>query len=483
MATSVKLFHGTLVLTVGRMAGYALSFARNLILARALAKTDYALAAVFSMAMILLEVAGRMAFGQQIIQSNDGDLPEFQSTAHALQFVGGVCGCVLIVALSTPMAYLFGVPHIAWAFASLAVVPLFQGLCHLDISRRQRHFEYVPLILVDVVPQAVTVALTWPMALWFGDYRAIVWLMIGKAVMGTAMTFMFARRRYSWTWNPSYVSSMLSFGWPLLLNGLVMFLSQQADQILVGRVFSLSMLASYSLAFALVSTPWYIFTQVGSALMLPLMSRVQNDPVLFRQQYGMCVQVGAICGVILTLPLVVAGEQIVGLLYGVKYQGSGFVPLLGASFAIRFLRFAPTMASLARGDTISQLYLNLWRGINLPLGIVIILLGGDGIQVAACALVAEFVAVGVSVIQLWQRQSIPIRDNYRAFSFVFILVSISLVLGMLNVTNLNLWMGVVFAIASFIISLFLAWIWFPVVGNQIIETLRQRVRARRCEVM
>ena len=62
MSESKRLLNGTLVLTVGRVTGYGLSFLRNVILARVLAKADYGLAAVFGMAMILLEVGGRMAF-------------------------------------------------------------------------------------------------------------------------------------------------------------------------------------------------------------------------------------------------------------------------------------------------------------------------------------------------------------------------------------------------------------------------------------
>src|ERR1017187_3322163 len=82
MLESRKLLHGTVVLTIGRVAGYALSFLRNLILARVLAKTDYGLASVFGIAMTVLEVSGNMAFGMQVIQSKDGDRPAFQSSAH-----------------------------------------------------------------------------------------------------------------------------------------------------------------------------------------------------------------------------------------------------------------------------------------------------------------------------------------------------------------------------------------------------------------
>lgn len=62
-----KLLRGSLVITVGRLGGYGLSLARNVILAWCLAKADFGLAVLFGTTVSLLEFAARMAFGQQVI--------------------------------------------------------------------------------------------------------------------------------------------------------------------------------------------------------------------------------------------------------------------------------------------------------------------------------------------------------------------------------------------------------------------------------
>ena len=475
MLESKKLLHGTVILTMGQVVAYGLSFLRNLILARVLAKADYGLAAVFGMALTLLEVGGRMAFGIQVIQSKEGDTTGFQASAHALQFIGGVCSAVLIACLSAPMARLFGVPHTWWAFALLAVVPLCQGLGHLDVSRRQRELDYLPLVLSDVVPQFLITLAAWPLALWLRDFRAIVWLMIGKAVVGTATTFVFARRPYRWAWERERLRCMLLFGWPLLLNGLVMFGCQQADQMLVGAVFSLNVLASYALAFSLVSIPWFIFGQVGSALMLPILSRAQDDPQRLRRQYRVCVQAAATAGVMFTLPPILAGEQLVTLLYGGKYQGTGvFVALLGAAFAVRFLRFVPAVVATAKADTMNQLYSNLWRGASLPLALGVVAAGGTPVQIAACAVIAEVLAAGVSVVLLSRRQGVPLRESYRATIYVVAFVSVGLTVALLGGADLSLAWAVAVGIGAFFIALATARFMSPEAARLLIEAVRQR---------
>jgi O-antigen/teichoic acid export membrane protein len=76
--SSNKLLRGGAILTLGQLISYGLSFVRNVILARALTKADFGLAAVFAMTVSLLEVAGRMSFGQQIVQSTEGDSEAFR---------------------------------------------------------------------------------------------------------------------------------------------------------------------------------------------------------------------------------------------------------------------------------------------------------------------------------------------------------------------------------------------------------------------
>jgi O-antigen/teichoic acid export membrane protein len=472
---SRKLLRGSLQLTLGQVASYGLSFARNIILARMLAKADFGLGAVFAMTVSLLEVAGRMSFGQQIIQSKDGDSGPFQATSHTFQFVLAAAGACLILGLSHPAAQAFKVPGLAWAFALLAVVPFARGLEHLDYCRQQRDFNYLPAVLYDVVPQAVLTLAAWPLALWLGDFRVIVCLMLAKAVLGILMTHLLARRPYRWAWQRDFVRGMWAFGWPLLLNGLFMFASQQADQVVVGTFLSLDELAAYALAWSLVTIPWFVFAQVVSSLMLPILSRAQDDPERFRRQYRACVEYAGVGAVVLTLPLIVAGGQLVALLYGPKYVGTGvLMAFLGAASAVRFLRLAPAIASIARADTKNQLYSNFSRGLSLPLAAAVALLGGRVALIAACALVAELAAVVVSVLRLRRRQGVPLRDTAAASAYVVGFVTAGLALIQMGASRWSYWSSGAGTVAILGLSILAALIAFPRFARTVVSATGRR---------
>lgn len=450
------------MLTVGQIGSYGLSFIRNVILARTLSKADFGLAALFALTITFLEIAGRMSFGQQNIQSKDGGTPEFQATSHAFQFILSSCGAVLILLCSYPLARAMHVPQAAWAFATLAFVPLARGFEHLDNARRQRNLNYLPSVLCDLVPQTIVTAAAWPLAKWIGDFRVIVWIMIAKGVLQILMTHLVAEQPYRWAWNRNYVRSMWAFGWPLLINGLLIFASQQADQVLVGSLLSLEKLASYALALSLVSIPGGLFAQVSSSLMLPILSRAQDNPAQFGRHMRVCMEYSGIVAVGLTVPLIIAGEQFSTLIYGPKYAGTGLLMApLGAAAAIRFLRMVPAIASMARADTMNQLYSNICRSLSLPLAAAVALAGGSAPMIASCALAGELIAALVSLLRLRRRQGVPLRESFRGVAYAIAFVTLAVILVVCGAPHWSRWVAGGTALAAIGAAGGVAWLMFP----------------------
>ena len=297
--------------------------------------------------------------------------------------------------------------------------------------------------------------------------------MLGKAIIGTTMTFIFASRPYRWAWDRKHINSMMSFGWPLLLTGVAAFGSQQADQMLVGAVFSLEMMASYTLAFSIVSLPWFIFGQVAASLVLPIMARSQDDLVRLRRQYRLCLQIAAVFAATFYLPLIAVGEQLIVLLYGDKYKGTGvFVSLLGAAFAVRFLRFAPAAAALAKGDTVNQLYTTIWRGASLPLALGVVAVGGTPIQIAACALVGEILSAMVSIFRLWRRQNVPLHDSCSAIMYLIVVISPAAALALFDLRDFTVQIAGITVIGAFLIVFVTARLFFPDVIRHVLDAVQ-----------
>jgi O-antigen/teichoic acid export membrane protein len=412
------LVKATVLLTLARGGGYALSFARSVLIARLLSKEDVGLAAAFSMTVGLLEVAAKMGFGQQLLQTDESCLKRLQAAGHTMQLLLGVASAIVICAVSVPVASAFGAVHYWWAFASLSVVPLGRGLEHLDPFRVQRNYHYGPGVISDLVPQIVATGLAWPLAVYYGDIRAIIAVMLARSVCGTALTHFTAETPYRLIWSLEDFAKLWSFGWPLLGTSILIFLGQQGDQLAVGALLSLKDLASYSLALALASVPWQVFSQVAAAIMLPLLGKLKKGDEGFLAAYEQCSLVASGAAIVLMIPMVIAGEQAVRLVYGDRYYGVGAVmSVVAAATGVRFLRFAPAVAAMARGDTINQLVGNAARCLSLPLSLVALYLGAGLVWAAAAGVVAEVASLSITLVRLRNRQGIPLRKSFSAVLF------------------------------------------------------------------
>ena len=230
MSLRRKVLQGSGLMMGGQMLGLGMSFIRNIIVARLISTDDFGIASTFFISISLFEMISNLSVDRLLVQAEDGDGPEFQATAQAFQALRGAANSLLMFLLAWPFSRLFDIPQALWAFQCVALVPLIRGFVHLDPKRLHREMRFGRDVLSELLPQAVALALAWPLAKWFGNYAAVLWLLVAQAAAMVLVSHITAVRRYAWAWNRALFTRMARFGWPLLLNGLLMFLIRQGTE-------------------------------------------------------------------------------------------------------------------------------------------------------------------------------------------------------------------------------------------------------------
>ena len=390
-----------------------------MILARSLSKADFGLVSIFAMTITLLELTSRMSLGSQIVQSPNGNREDFQKTTHAILALAGFTSAILVIASAIPLSVAFGVPSASWAFALLSAVPFLKGFQHLDNYRQHRTFNFKPGVLSELIPQIIVTLAAWPLVHWLQDYRSILCIVITKAGLTVLLTHKFAKRNYRWSLKREFVGTILRFSWPLLLNGLLLFLSQQADQFLIGTFLSLEAAAVYAAAFSFAALPYFLLAPIQSNLFLPVLSNCQDDLKAFNEGYRNCLETSALVAIFAVSPIVSLGEYIVTFFYGLKYQNTGeIVAMLGCACAFRCFRIAPAIASISKADTINQLLSNLVRCLSIPILLVTVSFTNNLTVIAACSLAAEIAATIYSIIRLKKRYNIAFRYSIKPLTIL-----------------------------------------------------------------
>jgi len=402
-----QVFKGAAVVGLGQGFGQALSFVRNVIVARLLGPEDFGIAATFALTLSLLEMISDLGTDKLIIQAQDGDDPRLQATAQLWHFTREAFGAVLIIALAWPLAAVFGVPHARWAFYWLALVPLLRGLLHLDIKRLQRHMRFGPQVLSELGSQVLATILAWPLAYWLRDYSAMLWIVIAQTGVFALCTHMCAARPYRWCGDRAMVARLFVFGWPLLINSLLMFGVFQGDRAIVGALYSMRDLGLYAAAMALAMAPATLLGSIISSVTFPLLSRVQADRVEFEHRYGVCSGALSCVAGALVIVLVIAGPRILILTFGESFSVAGrCLALLAAAQSVRLLRVGTTVAAMSLGDTVNSMWSNAWRVTGIGGVIVVAVCGLPLHWIAAAALFGEVLALLYSLLRLSQQHKI-----------------------------------------------------------------------------
>ena len=436
MTLRSEILKGSLALSFGQVASSGCSFLRNVVLARVLTKADFGVAATFGITVSLLEITGKMAVNRLVVQTREGDDPVFLATAHLFQAVVGLTSAALLFSLAGPLSLVFKVPEARWAFKLLALIPLLKGFSHLDINRMERRMQFGPVVLVDLIPQLGITLAAWPMAVWLGDYRALLWLLLAKWAMTLTGSHLFAQRGYRWDWNAGYLKRILLFGWPLLINGLLLFGIFQGDRLVVGARYTMADLGVYSVAASLSMAPAMLFMGVGGSIMLPMMSRVQDSPTQFRKRYALCVQLFSLVATVFATSMIVAGEPFATLVFGEKYAGAGvIIGWLATAQALRCVRSAPTIAAMAKGDTQNLMISNVFRLSGLGLALIAAGARLDIQLIAASSLAGEVLAFLVAMIRLSKRHGLDLADGFRPAGFATALLALAGILAVLGAPN------------------------------------------------
>ena len=399
-----------LLLGAGTVSAALLSLLRNVLIARLIGVEDFGIASTLAIAMSAVEATSYIALDRLLVQARDGEASAFMSTAHAILALRGVLGAGVLFLAAGPIAWLFGVPEVAWAYQALALTPLLRGFAHLDIHRRQRQMHFLPFVTVEATAQLVATAAALPLALAFGDYRVMLFCLLIQQLVFMAASHAVATRPYRWAWDGAIVRRSIAFGWPVLLNSVLMLGMFYGDRVIVGSLLGMTELGWFSAALMLTMIPVQIVSGTLSGWFLPQLSRVQDDEVKFVRLYLVTTQACLLTGLLLAVGFALLGPGLFLMLYGAQYEaGLSVLVLMALMQGVRLARAGPSIVATSMARTTNPLLANVARVSMLPVAWVFVYTGAGVTSVVAVGIIAEVFALAVSLYLLRQKLGLPRR--------------------------------------------------------------------------
>lgn len=296
----------------------------TMVLARLLTPADYGLigmvVVVINFANIFKEAGLATATIQKKIISH-----EQISTLFWINVLISVTLGLCVLAGSPLVARFYGKPELTAVTAVLSISFILSGLTIQHAALLRRHMRFNSLAVIQIASQLISLTVTILLALYGWRYWALICGTMTTALATAVLTFFFC------PWFPGRmqkgtgVREMLAFGGHLTGFSFLNYLSRDISQVILGKTQDIASVGNYTKAHQLFMLP---LTQLRSPLysvMVPALSRCQNDPGRYRQYYHSFIFLLAILTMPLAFLMYLFSYEIIDILLGSQWRETAHI--------------------------------------------------------------------------------------------------------------------------------------------------------------
>lgn len=367
-----KAIIGTVWTVVGYGFSQSLRFGSNLILTRLLAPDLFGLMALVHVFITGLALFSDIGIHPSIVRSKRGDDPVFLNTAWTIQIIRGFglwLGCILI---AFPVSQFYDEPRLIWLIPIVGFNTIIDGFLSTSLATLNRHMEIDKITLFELTSQIISIVTVVVWA-WFSP---TIWALVGS-IFVTAIAKLYLSHRLNpgkanrLAWNKEVVQEISNFGKWIFISTATTFLASQADRLICGKLFSLSMLGIYTVAFNLANLPKQVIQKVSSKVIFPVIAQYADLPRKSLRAKIIKKRWLILIGQALLLTLMVSfGDLLITKLYDQRFiEAAWMMPILSLGLWPLMLSLTSDKALFVLGNPSYVAYGNMFKFIYMLVGL------------------------------------------------------------------------------------------------------------------
>ena len=349
------------IVSVASVIEFGLRFARTAILSRLLVPAEFGTAVAITVVIGMAGLVTDIAYDKFVIVSTDER--RALGAAHVLSVSRGVLLALVLAASARFSATLFGVPQFASSFALAALFPLVISFANLGTKQMQGRHDYAPESIAQLLSNTAGIISLILAVYFFGDHRAILAGFLGEAVVYTAASHVLARAKYELRSTQDMLRAALSFGIPLMLNGVGLAVISQVDRVVVAHWFGVETLAIYAVILSMSVVPISVINRVFGSMSFSYLTLAKKNSLSIEDRFEPLVFVFTLIGVLYGLFIAIGFDLLTPLIFGHAFQINPVVHvLMTLVVTCRVTTGASVVSLLAAGRTWELAIITLLAG-------------------------------------------------------------------------------------------------------------------------
>ncbi|HEY3266895.1 MAG TPA: lipopolysaccharide biosynthesis protein [Armatimonadota bacterium] len=310
-------------------------------------------------------------------------------------------------------------PELTRVMAVLGLTFIAGGFGVQPLALMRRNLKQRDIAMQEAVSALVFAGLGIGLALAGFSYWALIYQTVGYTCARTVMVFVQSGYRPGpWHRNVG-TRGLLKFGGAMCLYAILVYLSRNLDNIMIGRHWGAEALGYYSRAYFLMMAPSLLIATSLADVMVPSLSALKHDPERMGDAYRRTMRLIAFLGCPISLWLALSSSEVIRLVYGPKWAPVSPI-LLWLSVAGLFQPLYNTIGwlFLVMGATRAMLIWSLGStcvlamafGISLPYGATAVAAAYAVVMTFGLALPGLGMAHRAAGLSLWRtvRPLVPI---------------------------------------------------------------------------
>jgi PST family polysaccharide transporter len=319
---------------------FATNFIGVIILARFLTPSDFGIMAMAATVSNLIMMFRDVGLTTPVVQRRD--LSHAQLSALYWVNVGfGVALTAATVLMAPVVAWFYDQPDLTVIVAVLATGFLIGTTGALQNAMLRRNLRFRALAAIKSIA-AIVALVAGVLAAWmgYGIWALVIMRLTQTATQGLG-SWLASRWRPGWYRRGTEVKSLLTVAGHVSGSQLSIYLARNSDNVLIGWYWGEHLLGLYAQAYKLLMFPMNQIGPTLNSVMLPLLSKLQDDPAAYRSAYRRVTEKLVILTMPLTCLILVFPREVIHVLLGPQWADAA--PIL-AWFGIAMI-YQPVAAT------------------------------------------------------------------------------------------------------------------------------------------
>jgi O-antigen/teichoic acid export membrane protein len=245
-----------------------------------------------------------------------------KSTVFWTNAAVGLLACAIGVAVSPLVADFYGTPQVEPLFAALSVVFLVSSLSSVQANLLIREMDFRSLELRSTAATLVAAAAAIAIAFEGGGAWALIVQQLAYFATSLALLTAFSRWRPRLMYSRESLRELRSFGSHVSGTILMNQVTQNADNVLIGRFLGAYPLGLYSLGYSVIMLAFSRITSPVIQILFPIFSRVQHERERVASLWLRSLRLMAAVTMPAMLGLVVVAPDMVAVVFGPRWHAA-----------------------------------------------------------------------------------------------------------------------------------------------------------------